>query len=1148
MKNTILLFAFLFSTSLLSQTTPTTVGSLIINNTPATSTTNTKMLVRNPLTKRVEEQSISSSSNNGSYKGTWNAATNTPTLTNGVGETGSYYLVTASGTSLSYDFRVNDKVWYDGVIWRKDQFFHGLQSVLDKFEIAQYNSGNDSYSFLPGYTSWSHYDLNTNQESGIYSEAGRFDLGSQTVIGSNTFVNQLQYNDVDFTGSRFLFNKLVGGSVVNNATLYLNENGVGLNTSPVTNNANTAYFKTSNLTANRTREIADADGKELININGYTANAFGRANIPLANGTDIGLSTNDFTNAEKTKLAGLTSGVSPFDGQYSSLTGIPSTFIPSAHSHDINDVTNLQSTIDAKVANDLTASTTVAPSKTAVNIALALKQNALTGTGFVRSTAGVISYDNNNYITGINNSDVTTALGFTPYNSSNPNGYISTVPAQSFSSLTGKPTTLSGYGITDAYPLTGNPSGFITTETNANALKIANNLSDLNNVATARTNLGLGTLATSSATIPTNTNQLTNGAGFIATETDPVVKAINGIVRSNGTTISAAVAGTDYATPNSNTTGTASNITATSNSTITTLPNLSINQSQVTGLVTELNDKASLSLDNDFDGNNTFVNTTVSNNASFSNIANFNGSANFSSASTVNFNGESFFNSAVKFGINNLKTVNLIGEVSNSVNALPSSSGTLTNENSFKTVNGNSIVGSGDITISGGGGGISAIGVTTANGISGTSSGGTTPNLTISLGAITPSSVNGVAFSGTSTPALAVTGTSSVSGINTGDNAANTNYANDYRAANFVAGTNYLAPNGSAANLTNFPILNQNTTGNSAGFTGSLAGEVTGTQGATTVSNAAVISKLLTGYTSGAGTILATDNILQAVQKLNGNIELKGNSINVQIFTTSGTWTEPIGAKYVEVKCIAAGGSGGSGRKGAATSIRCGGGGGASGGVSIRTFNAADLTSTVTVTVPTSTNGGASQTTNSSNGNSGTSGGNASFGQYLRALGGGGGNAGTATSGSGGSVGNGLTYNGVAGANASTTGGNGSSSGANAYASAAGGGGGGITNANVASSGGSGNIVSTFSNATGLTTNAGGVNTAGGNGATPTISEMGFGGGGGGASITGNAGNGGNGSGFGSGGGGGGAALDGVGNSGAGGNGSPGLVVVTTYF
>jgi hypothetical protein len=86
-----------------------------------------------------------------------------------------------------------------------------------------------------------------------------------------------------------------------------------------------------------------------------------------------------------------------------------------------------------------------------------------------------------------------------------------------------------------------------------------------------------------------------------------------------------------------------------------------------------------------------------------------------------------------------------------------------------------------------------------------------------------------------------------------------------------TAGTDYLTPNGSAASLTGFPTLNQNTTGSSASFTGSLVGEVTGTQGATIVGNSAVLSKGLTGYVSGAGMITASDNILQAIQKLNGN-------------------------------------------------------------------------------------------------------------------------------------------------------------------------------------------------------------------------------------------------------------------------------------
>jgi hypothetical protein len=86
-----------------------------------------------------------------------------------------------------------------------------------------------------------------------------------------------------------------------------------------------------------------------------------------------------------------------------------------------------------------------------------------------------------------------------------------------------------------------------------------------------------------------------------------------------------------------------------------------------------------------------------------------------------------------------------------------------------------------------------------------------------------------------------------------------------------TAGTDYLTPTGSAALLINFPILNQNTTGSAASLTGSLAGDVTGTQGATVVGNATVIGKVLTGYVSGAGKVTATDNILQSIQKLNGN-------------------------------------------------------------------------------------------------------------------------------------------------------------------------------------------------------------------------------------------------------------------------------------
>ena len=78
----------------------------------------------------------------------------------------------------------------------------------------------------------------------------------------------------------------------------------------------------------------------------------------------------------------------------------------------------------------------------------------------------------------------------------------------------------------------------------------------------------------------------------------------------------------------------------------------------------------------------------------------------------------------------------------------------------------------GSITISaaGGSGTVTSVSVTTANGVSGTvATSTTTPAISLTLGAITPTTVNAVTLSGSSTPALAVTGTSAISGTNTGD-------------------------------------------------------------------------------------------------------------------------------------------------------------------------------------------------------------------------------------------------------------------------------------------------------------------------------------------------------------------------------------------
>jgi len=115
----------------------------------------------------------------------------------------------------------------------------------------------------------------------------------------------------------------------------------------------------------------------------------------------------------------------------------------------------------------------------------------------------------------------------------------------------------------------------------------------------------------------------------------------------------------------------------------------------------------------------------------------------------------------------------------------------------------------------------------------------------------------------------------------------------------------------SIAIAADFPTLNQNTTGNAATVTtnanltggvtsvgnaatvvtnANLTGEATSVGNATTLTNSAVIGKVITGFTSGAGVVAATDTLLQAIQKLNGNTAASGSGTvtSVSVVTANG--------------------------------------------------------------------------------------------------------------------------------------------------------------------------------------------------------------------------------------------------------------------
>lgn len=86
-----------------------------------------------------------------------------------------------------------------------------------------------------------------------------------------------------------------------------------------------------------------------------------------------------------------------------------------------------------------------------------------------------------------------------------------------------------------------------------------------------------------------------------------------------------------------------------------------------------------------------------------------------------------------------------------------------------------------------------------------------------------------------------------------------------------------------------------------------LDGNVAAKLDSSAFTDAAVTGKLLTGYVSGAGTVAATDSILQAIQKLNGNIAaVTGADAEEEAFTLGAG---DITNQYVDLAQIALAGS-----------------------------------------------------------------------------------------------------------------------------------------------------------------------------------------------------------------------------------------------
>ena len=249
------------------------------------------------------------------YKGTWDASSNTPTLTSSVGNKGDYYYVSVAGsTNLNgiTDWQIGDLALFNGTIWQKIDNTDAVQSVNGQTGIVVLDANS------VGATANTTYVLS----SGLLTGGGR--LNANVTVGLTSVpvanVPGAVPNTVNVLASGLLTG---GGPLTSNVTIGLTTVPIANVPSAVPNTVNVLagglLTGGGNLSANVTISLANVPN----------ANVTGLGNMALQNSTSVTI-TGGNVNVQTTNMTSTTSSSATF--ATSSLLLVPAGFF----SFDLN--------------------------------------------------------------------------------------------------------------------------------------------------------------------------------------------------------------------------------------------------------------------------------------------------------------------------------------------------------------------------------------------------------------------------------------------------------------------------------------------------------------------------------------------------------------------------------------------------------------------------------------------------------------------------------------------------------------------------------------------------------------------------------------------------------------------------------------------